>query len=412
MTDPSRPDGRADHDGPERPPARATAPGPLLGGVRMWVVVAVASAGNQLRRWGRQPLLLATAFVLPVVVATLVSLALGGTPSIDATLAVVDLDRGPAGAAFRRDALGDPRVAEVFDVREVAGRDEAQRLVDGGEADAAVILPVGLTEALTSTAAHHAGTRPEVIRSDEASIGADLAAMVVDLYVVRAEATGAAAAVGQPLAPDPALSVEPTAPGGRALDAATHYGPAIGLFFVMVAVGAAVEAQVDDRTRGIAARLATTRAHPAAAAFGRAMAALAFGGASLTVTAVTMQAVFGRSWGPGASVAALVVAVSLAYAGIATLLGRLVRTAAQAQGLSLAVAFVMAVASGSFAPPGAAVSRHRLADLLPATWALDGFALTATERVAPLELWPTLLYLVLSGAAFVAAAGVVRRSAS
>lgn len=373
-----------------------------------WPVAAAATARVELRRWMRQRPAVAAALVAPVAVASLVSLALGGEPTIDGTVAVVDLDRGPAATAFVEDALGEPRVAEVLTVREVADAGEAARLVEDGSVAAAVVLPAGMTEGIAIGTAV-----PEVVRPDGPSVGADVVELVVDVFAARSRATGAALeATGRPLPTTPGLVVAPVAPGGRALDAATHFGPAIGLFFVMLALGFAVEGHVADRRRGLVDRLAATPASPAAVAGGRALAALALGCLSLAVTAVTMQLAFGRGWGPTTSVAALAVAVAVAFAGLAAVVAAVVRTPGQAQGLTAALAFGMALASGSFTPPGTSTSRAPLAELLPTTMALDGFALTTTEGAGLGPLGPMLGGLVAVGlAGFLATAALATRSA-
>ena len=356
----------------------------------------------------RQPQAVAAALVAPVAVASLVSLALGGEPTIDGTVAVVDLDRGPGATAFVEDALGEPRVAEVLTVREVAEPDEAARLVENGSVVAAVVLPAGMTEGIATGAAG-----PEVVRRDEPSIGADVVELVVGVFGARSRATGAALeASGRALPEGPGLVVAPVAPGGRALDAATHFGPAVGLFFVMLALGFAVDGHVADRRRGLVDRVAASPASTAAVAAGRALAALAIGCLSLAVTALTMRLVFGRGWGPTTSVAALAVAVAVAFAGLAAVVAAVVRTPGQAQGLTVALAFGMALASGSFTPPGTSTGRPPLAELLPSTMALDGFALTTTEGAGLGALAPTLAGLVTVGVAgFLATAALAARSA-
>ena len=352
-------------DRPAHPPAR---PSPA------WTA-AGATARVELRRWVRQPQAVAAALLAPVAVASLVSLALGGEPEVSGTVAVVDLDGGPAAAAFVDDALGEPRVAEVLTVRDVDTRVEAARLVEDGTVAAAVVLPDGLTEGIVRGSA-----APEVLRADDPSISADLVELVAEVFRARARAEGEALAVsGRGLPTAPALTVAPTAPGGQALDAATHFGPAIGLFFVMLALSFAVDGQVADRRRGIVDRVAASPAPAAAVAAGRSLAALAVGCASLLVTAATMQLAFGRGWGPATSVTALAVAVAFACAGIAAVVAGVVRTPGQAQGLTVALAFGMALAGGTFTPPGSSAGRPPLAGLLPTTLALDGFGLTTTE---------------------------------
>lgn len=373
-----------------------------------WPVAATATTWVELRRWVRQPSAVVAALVAPMAVASLVSLALGGEASIDGTVAVVDLDRGPAATAFVEDALGEARVAEMLAVRDVDTRAEAARLVEDESVAAAVVLPAGMTEGLATGAA-----RPEVLRPVEPSIAAELVDLVVDVFETRARTTGAALeATGRPLPTSPGLVVAPVAPGGQALDAATHFGPAIGLFFVMLALGFAVDGHVADRRRGLVDRVAATPASATAVAAGRSLAALAIGCVSLVVTAATMQLAFGRSWGPAASVVAIAVAVAVAFAGLAALVAGLVRTPGQAQGLTVALAFGMALASGSFTPPGTATGRPPFAELLPTTMALDGFALTTTEGAGLGALAPTLGGLVAVGlAGFLATAALASRSA-
>ena len=362
---------------------------------RHWARAAAAVVRVDVRRWSRQRMAVLAALVLPLATAALVSAALGGEARATGTVAVADLDGGAAGRAFRRDALGDPRVAEALRVRRVASAAEVRELVEGGEADAGIVIPAGLTASLA------AGEVPalDVVRGDGHSVGADLAALVVDSYARRARAVAAVAAAGGGGAPgDAALTVEPVAPGGRALDAAAHYGPAVGLFFVVVALGYAVDVQVADRRLGVADRLASTSAPASAVLAARASTTLALGAASLSVTALAMGVLFGAGWGPPATVGALVVATSFAYAGLAAVLAAVVRTPGQAQGVAAAAAFVLALAGASFAPPGAGVSGLPLADLLPTTVALDGFALAATEGAGVADVAPALAALAGVGA--------------
>lgn len=352
----------------------------------------------ELRRLARQPIALVTALLLPVAVASLVSVALGRDPSLTADVAVVNLDGGVAGTAFVDDALGDPRVDDLVDVRRLATRAEASRLVDGGRVDAAIILPAGLTAGLAADGPSSEGPEIDVLRRDGASLGADLAEMVVDLFMVEARATAVALrSTGRPLPDEPRLAVEVAAPSGRALDAATHYGPAIGMFFVLAALGFVVDTYVADRRQGLVERLGATAAPRHAVLAGRSFVALAVGAASLAITATTMQLAFGRSWGPAMSVVALAGAVAFAFAGLAAIVAVVVRTPGQAQAVTVALAFAMALASGSFTPPGASSSRPPLAGALPATIALDAFALVTTERAGVAAIASPLAALVAIG---------------
>ena len=76
-------------------------------GARHWLGTAAAVARVDVRRWSRQRMAVLAALVLPLVTAALVSAALGGELGVTSTVAVADLDGGPAGRAFRTEALGD-----------------------------------------------------------------------------------------------------------------------------------------------------------------------------------------------------------------------------------------------------------------------------------------------------------------
>jgi ABC-2 type transport system permease protein len=371
-----------------------------------WLAVAATSAGTELRRWRRQRVAVATSLVLPLAMAALISLALGGDlSSFSTTFAVVDRDHGPAAASFVGDALGSAAVERVVHVQRVGTQNEARRMLRAGDADAILILPSGMSEAIAAGRA----SGIELVRDDAKSVDGDLAALLVDQFGIRARAATLTARDGRrtPTGPWP-LEVRMTAPGGSQLDAPTHYGPALGMFFVLVTMGFVASSLVADRQRGVVERLASTPVPPSALLLGRAMAAVTVGGLSMAIVALSMRVLFGRSWGPPGPVVVVTVAVVLAIAGVAALISAVARTPAQAQSLSLAVAFAFALLSGSFAPPGAA-ARPLLAGLSPTTHALDAYATLTTEHSGLAAIAPSLVALVGIAAAGALLAAVFGR---
>jgi ABC-2 type transport system permease protein len=345
-----------------------------------WWGTTIASARLELRRWRRERVAVVCALALPVVMAALVSVALGSDLSEYSTdLAVVDHDHGAASDAFSQRVLDDPVVRDVAGSRVVDSEAAARNLLDRGDVGAVIVLPEGLTARLAGTGDGDAA-RIRVLRADDDPIAGDLAALLVDQFEIRAGATTLAQRAGNADAGKRwPLAVDVTAPGGAGLDAATHYGPSLGLFFVLVTMGFTASRLVADRQRGVVERLAAGPSSPSAVLVGRAAAALAIGGLSLVTLAVAMWLLFGESWGPALPVLAVTAAVVVALAGVAAVLAALARTPAQAQSLSVGVAFVFALASGSLAPPGAAL-RPAFAALVPTTHALDAYATITTER--------------------------------
>jgi linearmycin/streptolysin S transport system permease protein len=378
-----------------------------------WLSTAAATAGLELRRWVREPIAVLSTLVLPLIMAALISVALGGDlGAYSTTFAVVDQDGGVAADQFTERVLGDPQVREVVRARAVRTVDEAVALLDDGDVGAAVVLPEGLSARLAEGAApSRPGEAISVLPDPDDPVAGDLAALLVDQFEVRARAvtlvqrqTGAA--------PDRAWPLEVTvgSPGGTALDAATHYGPALGLFFVMVTMGFAAARLVGDRQRGVVERLAAGPASPAAVVTGRALAAVALGGLSLATLAVAMGVLFGAWWGPAVPVLVVTAALVLALGGVAAVLAAVARTPEQAQSLSLGVAFLFALASGSFAPPGT-VLRPAFA-AAPTTHALDAFARLSTQHAGVGAVAPQVAALCLFGlAGLVLTAAITRRLA-
>jgi ABC-2 type transport system permease protein len=364
--------------------------------LRRWVGTFRAMAGVELRQWSRHRSAVACATLLPVAMAALISLALGREVPADAIrVRVVDHDHSPASAAFVDDALGDPSLHGLVEV--VAPGDEDEGV------DVVVTLPAGLDRRL------RAGD-PGIRIGAADAWGGDLVRLVVDQYVARARVAAIAVArTGAPPTGDWPLTVEVRAPGGRRLDAATHYGPGVGMFFVLVTMGFAAQRVVADRRRGLIDRLALAPGSPSAVWMGRISAAVAVGGLSLAVMAAAMQLLFGRSWGPPLLVAATIAAVVVALAGVGALLAALARTPDQASMLAAGVGFAFAVTSGSFSPPGAIGGRPRLAALVPTTYALDGFATLATQAADIGPVVGAIVALLLFGVAGLVASGAVVR---
>jgi ABC-2 type transport system permease protein len=371
-----------------------------------WSGVAWAAAGTELRRWRRQRLAVAAALVVPIAMAALVSLALGtDVGALSATLAVADEDRGPAATAFRREVLGSPAVRDAVAVEEVDGEAAARRLVDDEDVDAAIVVPAGITERLAS----EGRSGIEVVRGDAEPIAGDLAALLVDQFDIRARAQVLAAERAGADPPEPwRLQVAVTTPGGDRLDAATYYGPAVGLFFVLVTMGLAASQLVADRQRGVVERLAAAPAPRSAVVVGRAAAAVTVGALSLGTLAAAMQLLFGRSWGPPIPVIAVTAATLVGMGGVTAVLATVARAPDQAQALAVGVAFVLALASGSFTPPGGA-DRPAVAAWVPTTHALDAYALLTTERAGLAAVGPAIAALVAFGAAGVLVTSVLAR---
>jgi ABC-2 type transport system permease protein len=370
--------------------------------VKRWVLVVLWAVQLDFRRWIRQPLAVATAVVLPVVVAGIVTAALGGSFSYSTTWAVVDHDDGPVGDAFVDRALADPALRDVVTVRRT-GEDEARRLLADQDVSAVIILPENLTE----RTGPDRGPRLEVLRPDDAWLGTELAEVVVDAFAVQAWAEVVRVQRGEADGDPPRLGVAVESAGGQRLDAAAHFGPAVALFFVLLALGFGAQSTVGDRLNGTFDRLRVARAPTGAVALGQALFGVLVGGLSLAVTGLVLGSVFDRGWGAPGAVGVLVLAVLLCFTGIATAVARCATTQSGAQIATTGIAFVMAIGSGSFAPPGS-TARPAFGAFVPVSWALDGFARLATGGGLA-SIRAEVVSLSLAGAVLIALAALAGR---
>jgi ABC-2 type transport system permease protein len=93
---------------------------------------------------------LAIIIAMPLILIVILGAALGGMFSQSETIsrfqvAVVDLDGGPAAAAFK-DLLVSPEISRLMTTVSAVDREEALQLIDAGEVSAAVIIPAGVSD--------------------------------------------------------------------------------------------------------------------------------------------------------------------------------------------------------------------------------------------------------------------------
>ena len=375
-------------------------------------------AGKDLRQRFRDRSAIVLGFLAPLLIATVMNLAFGGAEEFHATLAVAD-DDGGALAGQVVATLRSPELADIVTVEQVPDGAAARRAVDGGDADAAVVVPAGFSagvasdgpaalDVLTSVDAELAG---EVARSIAAAFTSQLSG--VRLAVAAAIAAGAphdtadAVAAAALAAEPPEVAVErPT--GDRQLEGIAYYGPGMAMFFVLFAVGFTARSFLIERKEGTLDRIAAAPLRPAAVLAGKALSVFAYALASLLTVSGVAGLVFGASWGSPVGVVALCVAMAAAVVALAAFVMSVARTERQAETLSSAVTFTLALVGGNFVFLGnAPEGLRRLAALTPNGLALRGFTDLATgAATADAVLRPVLgiaLFTVVLGAVAVVA---------
>ncbi|CAI7973701.1 ABC-2 type transport system permease protein [Frankia sp. Hr75.2] len=411
-------------------------------------------AGVDLRRRLRNRSALMMGFVGPLVLAGVFGLLISGTSSVTFTIGVVDQD----GSGLTRDLVADltaPARGDAGPVRfaTLADTAAAERGVDDGDVDAALVLPAGFGAAVGGgaiRAGQAAGDGAAGATGDDGAAGAGgpdeegagrgglttitvlrdpaspVAGQVADSIAIGVSAsfnqvglaladvarrTGrppSAAEVAAARDAAPVLTLRESGVSGTGVDPVAFYGAAMGILFLFFTVGFVARSLVNDRDAGILDRILAAPVRPGELIAGRALAVAALGTSGLvTVWAVTTVA-FGAHWGPTAGVLPVLVATVLAIAGVTLVVASLGRTEQQVGALTSLVAFALALAGGNFFGPGPKPAvLDRISLLTPNGWSLRILSDLAAG-VATVESVLTAVAVLLVVAVVTGGIGMIR----
>ena len=348
----------------------------------------LAIALKDLRQRVRDRSALVLCLVAPLAVAWLVSAAFGGIQTLHLDVAVVDRDGGPVATAFTS-FLRSPELAELLTVHTGTGEPQARADVDRGRVDAAFVIPEGFSAAVTSPSAPPSTSPLTVLGSVDSSVATQVARSLATSFTAHLDAVrlsvGAALDAGAPAsetarlaataaALEPPEVVVPQTAGTAPISTINYYAPAMGIFFMLFAVGFGSRGYFLERSMGTMERLVAAPVRPSAVMLGKSLATFAYGVVSLTTVAVFTSLVFGAEWGPPLAVAALVVALSLTLVGLTALVIGASRSERQAEGLAAILTFGLVLLGGNFVFISAAPPLLRSLSLAtPNGWALRAF---------------------------------------
>lgn len=365
---------------------------------------AFVIAAKDLRQRFRDRSALILGFVAPVAVAALMSFAFSGVESFHANIALVDNDRGQIASALRGTLTG-PELSDVLTIREASDDAAARRMVDDGDAGAGLIIPAGFSAAAV-------GDRPiglRVLGDPDEPLQAQVARAVADAYVAQLnadrlavhtalaagvpESRGAelAAAVAKLQSPE-SVQAQPT--GYRQLRTASYYAPAMGIMFVLFAIGFTARSYFAEQRTGTLERIGAAPLTRGVVLLGKSLAAFVYSVVSLSTLAIVSSLAFGAEWGPPVPAFALILAMSAVLVALTALVVATARTERQAEGLATIVTFVLLLLGGNFVLLSQAPETlRRLALLTPNGWALRGFTDLATGAGATSAIVPVLVML-------------------
>lgn len=369
----------------------------------MGALLAITFKDLRQRLRDRSAILLAV--VAPFALAAVLSLV-SGSVDLDARYLVVDQDGGPIAKAFSETALSELSADGLASTRMMASWDAAVQEVDGGGADAAFLLPRGLSD---STRTSDPATI-EVVTSEQESYETLLAGAIARRFVNGVDSVRVArAATTGSNAPGPSVGGPPQGPVGAVDDAVelrqlgfdTYIVAGMAAFFVFFTVQFGLVSFQSERRDGTLMRMRAAPIRPSAILAGKALVALVLAMVSVTVVILASIPLLDTSWGSPPGVALLVVALSIAAVGVMAAATVVVRTYDQANGLGNVIAVVLGLLGGSFFPVflGPELLQD-LAVIAPHTWWLRGLGDLAPSDARAVDALPAATVLIAFGLGF------------
>jgi ABC-2 type transport system permease protein len=362
---------------------------------------AWAIAAKDLRRRFRDRTAVLVAFVLPFGLAWIFSLTLGDveTRGLDVTYGVVNLD--PPGAVTHglTDALDGLDFATI---ETVASADEAERLAENGDLDAAVVIPTGFSSAVTSGQA----TTLRVLGAPDSTIGSLVLASIVRSFAEQLHATtlsielagGVAdpAVIERAQAVPQAATVRLVASADQTSSQSTFFAIGMAVFFLFFAVEFGIRGLLEERELGTLGRLLVAPIRPASVIGGKGLASLSVGLVSTVLLVVATTWLLGAEWGDPLGVALLIIGGVLAAVGVTAMVATFAKTTAQAGGWVSVIAVVGGLLGGTFFPISQAGWLAQVRFLSPQGWLMEGFQELAAQGGVPDIVGPVIGVYVIA----------------
>lgn len=379
-------------------------------------------AAKDLRQRLRDRSAIVIGLIAPIAIAALMSLALRGMDSFHYTLGVVDADRGPVAAGLI-ETLQQPALHDIVTVRVLPSESVAAQQVKGKKVAAALVIPAGFSSAASGTAGAGLKTLGSVNNTIAASVTESIASSFVAQINADRLSVATAVAAGAPPSALPNLVVAASKLhlpeqlverplGAHPVKAVSYMAPAMAIFFLFFSISFTARSFFVDRAQGMIERMRASPIHPLEILLGKALSVFVFGAVSLAAIALITSALFGASWGSPLAAAAVCLAMVISVVCLTALVIGLSRTQRQAEGISSAVIFVLALLGGNFTFISVAPSiMRRLALFTPNGWALRAFTdLSTTGGGMRTALVPVLAILAFSAVAGTAAVLLARRA--
>jgi len=352
---------------------------------------ALLIAGKDLRQRLRDRSALMIAFLVPLGLAFIFNLTLGGLSSGGTvfTYAIVDADRSDVSGIFTEQVLPQVEEGGGIDLVEAASEDEARRMAADGEVDAAFVVPTGFGDAVQAGGSAEIRVIGDVDEPIATQVARSIAnSFAADLNAVRLSV--ATAAGGDPGSLPPAeldamiaraaevanpVVVADVTTTKKELDATTYYAAGMAVFFLFFTVQFGVSSLLEERKEGTLARLLAAPIGRTSILGGKLLTSFALGVLSMTTLIVATSLLIGARWGSPLGVAILVLAGVLSAIGVMALVATLAKTSEQAGNWQAIIAVVLGMLGGVFFPVSLAPGiLGKLSLLTPQAWFMRGLS--------------------------------------
>ncbi len=382
---------------------------------------------------------LAVYFLMPLLFASLLGIAFGGTGSDETTIEIavllVNRDSGSYGQMLADGLKG----TEVLVVEELGDATLADQRVASGDAPAALVIPADFTNKIDAGEPVEVTIIKDPTQQEAASIVAGIAnqAMAeIDMLgelrygihavlaqspdydqaplelrqAVEAQTLGVIWTQVQQMRQNPVIAVEGEAVAGaeelQPWDPITYYIPSFTVAFAFFLIGQMAATLLREKEEGTFRRLMSSPMPRGAVIGGKMLAYMGIVFLQVIVLFTVGYALFKMPLGESPlALLLLTVALALASASMGMLLGALCRTSQQADRLGTVLGFVLLALGGSIMPLFRAegfigiVSR-----LTPSAWGIEGYMGLVSDNWTLAQTAPNILALLGFAVVFFAVA--------
>ena len=348
-------------------------------------------------------------------------LAGGGAPDFTPTrLVVADLDPSVPGGAVALggvivEHLTEGVVGEMLSVSNAGSEAAARAAVDRREADAALVIPQGLTLAVMGASAEPAEVivyadpaltiGPALVRSVVTSITDAMVGARIAATMSGSRASDVAARYVRWVESSPAIAVRPPVAGAADRSEFTAMVASIMtamlIFFVFFTAASGAQSIVREHEEGTLARLSATPTRPVVVLAGKSLAVALVVSVQVVFLLAVSSLVFGLRWGEIGATLLAAAGLVLGATGFGIMLMSFVRTSRHV-GVILGVGLTLtSMFGGLFTSfiPGSPAALEIVSLALPQGWALRAWKLAGSGVGAGGVLFPAGV-LALMGVGF------------